>query len=78
MQLTFEVPEGYEPNSRFCFVCGKIGTERVGTLTCERHPEGLVRWSTLKIGNTALNDAIVYRGYVVHATDHSIKSEAHP
>ena len=78
MRLTVKIPDGYTLSDRFCFACGKIGTEHAGLLICYRHPEGLIHWSMYQNKNTRLNDAIVYRGYVVKATDHSKRSEAHP
>ena len=79
-RLEFDVIEGHKLNSRFCWVCGKIGEENktANLMLCNRHPEGQVRWCIYQRNNTPLNDAIVYKGQVIITMNHLLKSESHP
>jgi hypothetical protein len=79
-QLEFDIIPGHEVNSRFCWVCGRIGEENktANLMLCNRHPEGQVRWCIYVRHTARLNDAIVYKGVTLKAIDHSMISEAHP
>ena len=75
MQVKVGYYEGQKLNSRFCWVCDKIGIERVGFMECQRHPEGLVRWSIQQMTEPKLNTSVMMYGVNIVIDN---KSRAHP
>src|SRR3954454_19864461 len=70
VRLEINVPNNLVLTSRFCWVCGKIGTEEYNRLICRRHEEGDVIWNVYQIPTVRLNDAIVYRSKTIPVVDH--------
>lgn len=70
MRLDIKVPNNLVLTSRFCWVCGKVGTEEYNRLICRRHEEGEVIWNIYQIKTVPLNDSIVYRTKIIPTVNH--------